>query len=146
MIKPKVNSKQDLHNFWASFNDGGKPLDCASFYHEHEGEPYKEFSNFFQHQPFEFEIPDNCKKDGFQNKVVCEFTEKALMLSKAACMGDLETFELIKVSKDPKVCKERGRQIKPWNSELWGKSVVQVAVSMVFQKFTKVKGLKEVLM
>jgi len=45
MIKPKVNSKQDLLNFWASYNDGGKPLNCASFYGEGPGEPYKEFSN-----------------------------------------------------------------------------------------------------
>lgn len=132
MIKPKVNSKQDLLNFWASYNDGGKPLDCASFYGEGPGEPYKEFSNQFKHEPFEFELPDNCMKNGFQNKVVCEFTEKALMLSKAACMGDMETFELIKSSKDLEVCQQRGKQIKPWDEELWNKSVVQIAISIVF--------------
>jgi hypothetical protein len=65
MIKPKVNSKQDLLNFWASYNDGGKPLDCASFKNEDQGEPYREFSNKFMHQPFEFELPDNCKNSGF---------------------------------------------------------------------------------
>ena len=146
MIKPKVNCKTDLLNYWMSFNDGGKPLDCASFYKPDEGEPFREFSNWFEHESFEFEIPDICKKNGFQNKVVCEFTEKALMLSKAACMGDIQAFELIKAAKDPEVCKQRGRQIKPWDEELWNKSVVQIAISMVYQKFTKVNGLKQVLM
>ena len=68
------------------------------------------------------------------------------MLSKAACMGDMQAFDLIKAAKDQEVCKQRGRQIKPWDEELWNKSVVQIAISMVYQKFTKVNGLKQVLL
>lgn len=52
MIKPKVNQKSDLINYWKSFNDGGKPIECASFYDEDEGEPLREFSNWFKHEPF----------------------------------------------------------------------------------------------
>lgn len=146
MIKPKVVCKQDLLKYWASFNDYGKPLDCVSFYDEDPGQPFREFSNWYEHEPFEFELPDNCKGQGFQNKVNCEFTEKALMLSKAACMGDIPAFDLIKAAKDQEVCKQRGRQIQPWDEEKWNKNVVQIAISIVFQKFTKVPGLKQILM
>ena len=31
------------------------------------------------------------------------------MLAKAACMGDLPAFDLIKAAKDQEVCKARGR-------------------------------------
>lgn len=46
------------------------------------------------------------------------------MLSKAACMGDLETFKLIQACPKQDECKLLGRQIKPWNKELWDKNVV----------------------
>jgi hypothetical protein len=59
MIKPKVNQKSDLINYWNSFNDGGKPIECASFYGEKPEDPYKEFSNFFKHESFTFELPVN---------------------------------------------------------------------------------------
>lgn len=84
-----------------------------SFY---DDDHFKEFSNWHLHDPFEFELPQNCKREGFTDKILCEHSEKALMLSKAALFGDKESFDLIAQENDQQKCKTLGRGIKPWDS------------------------------
>merc|ERR1719240_502680 len=83
------------------------------FYSDREGNPYREFSNFFRHeQPFHFELPTFARREGFPTSVWCHFSEKAIMATKAALMGDLEIFEEIEASNNPKDSKSLGRGVR----------------------------------
>jgi hypothetical protein len=98
------------------------------------------FSNFFIQAPYEFIIPlDFCAMDltEEQRSVECTFSEKAIMVCKAASMGDKDSFLAIAKSAEPKSCKALGRKVQNWNQAVWDKIVCSVAYHVVYQKFAK---------
>lgn len=61
-------------------------------------------------------------------------------------MGDKGTFAKIVQAKDPAACKSLGRQVTPFNGELWEKHLKDTALTVVQQKFASDPRLKEVLL
>ena len=68
------------------------------------------------------------------------------MSCKALVMGDKETFDKIQNSYDPNQDKKLGRQVKNFSDNKWYNVVLDVAREECYQKFTKVPGLKKVLL
>eukprot|EP00931_Biecheleriopsis_adriatica_P111803 TRINITY_DN86277_c0_g1_i1.p1 TRINITY_DN86277_c0_g1~~TRINITY_DN86277_c0_g1_i1.p1 ORF type:complete len:222 (+),score=54.80 TRINITY_DN86277_c0_g1_i1:47-667(+) len=116
------------------------------FYGHRASAPFREFSNFYQADAFSFELPDFAQRPGFDKTVRCEFSEKAIMLMKASIMEDLDTFNKIKVCKDPAAAKALGRSVKPFRADLWDRWVEEVAFQAVLQKFAASEQLKEKLL
>mmetsp|Transcript_51149 Transcript_51149/g.164224 ORF Transcript_51149/g.164224 Transcript_51149/m.164224 type:complete len:175 (+) Transcript_51149:83-607(+) len=89
---------------------GGTPV--IAFYGERDA-PYGVFSNFHRHTtPFLFTLPSFAGRDGFPQSVWCPFSEKAIMITKAALMNDLETFQTLDEATTPADAKALGRQVK----------------------------------
>jgi len=117
------------------------------FYSDMAGNPYREFSNFYRHdRPFEFTLPGFAQRDGFPTSVWCSFSEKAIMETKAALMGDLEILREIDKVDDPKSCKALGRGVRNFDDELWKRHLEQTAFEVVRQKFESQKGLRDLLL
>mmetsp|Transcript_26609 Transcript_26609/g.61590 ORF Transcript_26609/g.61590 Transcript_26609/m.61590 type:complete len:184 (+) Transcript_26609:100-651(+) len=117
------------------------------FYSHSAKSPYKEFSNFFwMSSPYEFQLPDFAMKPGFPPSVMCEFSEKAIMLTKAALMGDRETFDELMVAETPAIAKALGRRVAPFDEALWEVHLEDVAYEAVRQKFVGDETLREVLL
>jgi len=97
-------------------------------------------SNFYKHHKIYYIIP---KWGGMYagHKVTCEFTEKLIMLIKASLNNNSEMWEKIKDAKTPFECKMLGRQITPFDEKLWHKYVVDIAVDVVWCKFSQVDSL-----
>ena len=102
------------------------------------------FSNFAQHEPFLFEFPTEVCAP--RKPELCAFSEKAIMLAKAARFGDAETFEAIREAKTPMQAKKLGRQVRGFDEQSWAEVVETVAFEVVLQKFRQVPGLKEILL
>ena len=118
-----------------------------SFYSHKQGHPYREFSNFFRHiQPFEFVLPAFAQRDGFPKSILCSFSEKAIMATKAALMADLETFRAIDEADNPKLCKALGREVRAFDDELWQYHLEQTAFEVVKQKFESDKSCRDLLL
>ena len=60
-------------------------------------------------------------------------------------MNDQETFQLILKANNAKKVKGLGRKVKPWDQDKWEQYVVEIAVDVVTQKFSKVEGYPELL-
>jgi len=117
------------------------------FYSDRAGNPYREFSNFYRHErPFEFTLPGFAQRDGFPTSVCCSFSEKGIMATKAALMGDLDTFREIDTVDDPKSCKALGRSVRNFDDEIWRRHLEQTAFEVVRQKFESEKRLRELLL
>uniref|UniRef100_A0A7S4GQD9 NADAR domain-containing protein n=1 Tax=Oxyrrhis marina TaxID=2969 RepID=A0A7S4GQD9_OXYMA len=107
--------------------------------------PWSAFSNFHIHTPFEFEVPEWCRPDGFPTTARLQFAEAAIMLCKAALMQDRATFDALLCCETPADAKQLGRCVEKFDSDLWDAAVCSVAAAVVEQKFRKVPGLREVL-
>jgi len=113
--------------------------------------PFCCFSNFYDEQAFLFELPAelcalSLKLDDADRKVMCDFSEKAIMLCKAAVMGDLEIYQQILVAETPNEAKQLGRRIADFDDDLWNQVVCSVAFEVVWQKFSKIRSLQAVLL
>ena len=162
---------QSLLEQWKQIRDPQPTM--IAFYQDRKGNLYREFSNFYQHKDhgFDFVLPqelldiatgiiggrrdnDNDKRQRQQRDILfepivhCEFSEKAIMLCKAAIMGNSEYYKRIANSKTPTEVKKLGRQITPWNDKLWESVVCGVAMSVIRQKFTTTNtpALRDVLL
>mmetsp|Transcript_33909 Transcript_33909/g.74236 ORF Transcript_33909/g.74236 Transcript_33909/m.74236 type:complete len:240 (-) Transcript_33909:120-839(-) len=125
---------------------GDRPR-VLSFYSDKPGNPFREFSNFFRDAPpFQFVLPDFARRDGWPTEVLCECSEKAIMLCKAATMNDAESFKEISETADPAAVKSLGRLVQNWNQELWDQHISSVAFEAVRQKFQANRALREVLL
>ena len=122
------------------------PKPIISFWAHRSTAAYPQFSNFFTHEEFIFEVPDFVKREGFPFHITCIFSEKAIMVCKAILMGDHDTLKRIIHSSTPEDVKSLGRSIKPWRQELWDIYIEDIAYAVVYQKFTKVSGLKDILL
>ena len=89
-----VKNKNDLLGLWTAINLelGEGPCATVNFYGHSPGTEYAEFSNFFVHEEFGFELPHFLKKEGFDPITPVSFSEKAIMLCKAALFNDLDSF------------------------------------------------------
>lgn len=99
--------------FWKGLK---KQCDVVNFYGHKETLDYCQFSNFFKHAPFEFEMPEFLPNtDGVARTFWCDFSEKAIMACKADLMGDVESFNKIVAAKEPGKVKGLGRKVNPWD-------------------------------
>jgi len=117
----------------------------VGFYSHKSSSPHPSFSNFYNHKPFCFTIPEWC---GIMANihVDIDFSEKAIMLCKASLMGDQETFNKILSAKTPADAKKLGRKISPFDDNLWKNNVCQIAKTIVTCKFASVQGLADELL
>ena len=142
----------ELRAFFAAYkqpstNDAFPTLE----FYGHSHGPHRSFSNFFEHEPFAFTVPAACNRDallaaGRPETVSVTYTEKAIMLCKAALMGDFACYDQIATADDPRKAKSLGRQVAPWNQALWEEHVCEVASAVVLQKFASVPGLSALLL
>ena len=136
----------DLAARWAAMPE---QAEVVAFFGE--GEAWGCFSNFYSNgHDFEFVVPQELFAAGFRTQtertVKCAFAEKAVMLCKAAVMGDDETFALIVAASTPDDAKKLGRAIKGFSQALWDEVVCSVAFEVIFQKFQKQPEVREVLL
>lgn len=134
-------TKKELKQLWKSINT---EKEVVLFYGHNEKNDYKEFSNFWPHEPFDFIIPEWCGMFA-GNSYSVEFSEKAIMLCKASLFLDSDYFYKILKADTPQNCKALGRKCK-FEHENWQNNVCNIAKSVVYQKFLKVKNLKEILL
>jgi len=119
-----------------------------TFYGHHASEPYGCFSNFFS-APFAFLVPEEFfafEISVHERTVECEFAEKAIMVCKAAAMGDSNSYHKIRVSKAPPAAiKQMGREVQGFSEAIWREIECSVAFEVV-QKFLKVAELQAKLL
>jgi ribA/ribD-fused uncharacterized protein len=126
-----------LQDQWRSMQES---CDVIGFYSHTRGN-YTCFSNFHL-GTFSFDLPPELvDAKRFPSPVICEFSEKAIMLCKAAVMDDSKSYRAIMDAKTPTKTKALGRKVSPWNEQRWREVVCGVAQEVVYQKFKKVPGL-----
>jgi len=114
------------------------------------------FSNFFEQGSwpgaFDFQVPlafCACDISEQERVVSCDFSEKAIMLCKAAACGDISTYRLIAKAEQPAEAKRltslKG-PLKGFDQEMWDRIDCSVAFQVVFQKFSKTPELREILL
>jgi len=69
-------------------------------------------------------------------------SEQAIMLCKAASMGDLVAFDEMIITSDPAAVKALGRNVFPFEEVIWERVVCTVAVEAIYQKFSQNKGIR----
>mmetsp|Transcript_69312 Transcript_69312/g.122876 ORF Transcript_69312/g.122876 Transcript_69312/m.122876 type:complete len:239 (-) Transcript_69312:400-1116(-) len=145
--KPTCNFRLPLSLWRPVLTQAAVTRKIVPFFSEQPGEPYREFSNWYEEgKGFDFVIPAYAWKSGFPRSVWCKHAEKAIMLTKAALMEDLETFKAIEKTQDPETVKALGRKVTPFKSELWAKHLEETAFEIVRQKFEADEGLQQVLL
>ena len=102
-------------------------------------------------EPFEFALPDGLVPQGadvemFPSPVVVEFSEKAIMLCKAAAMGDSVRYRSIMAATNPRSAKAKGRQVYPFDEDRWQSVVCHVAREVIWQKFSRSPRLSKILL
>lgn len=132
-----------LRRRWQEYSAPGR-VRVLCFYGA--GRDHGHFSNFYIHQPFEFEVPDWCRIEGQPHVVGCAFLEQAIMLCKAGVMKDAEAYANLVAVRNPKDAKSLGRGVRHFDDELWQEVVCSVAYEVVMQKFSKVEDLKALLL
>merc|ERR1712032_332890 len=78
--------------------------------------------------------------------VACEFSEKAIMLCKAAVAADSRSYREIVAADTPVEAKRLGKLVEGFDQKLWDKVVCSVAFEVVLQKFQKSPPLQAVLL
>lgn len=109
------------------------------------------FSNFHKQPEFQFIVPEYLCSDRMQlqareRTVMCAFSEMAIMLCKAAVMGDLDSYWRIARAKRPDEAKHYGRQVKGFDQKRWEKVVCAVAFHLVYEKFVQTPELQDSLL
>jgi len=148
-------TREILKSRWQSM---GPRKDIIDFYSHHwnsMGE-WAVFSNFFvQGQwpgAFDFQVPlafCACDISEQERVVTCDFSEKAIMLCKAAASGDMNTYRMIAKAERPQDAKHlasRNGPLRGFDQDLWSRIDCSVAFQVVFQKFSKTPELKNILL
>lgn len=140
----------EVPGYWENLSFFGWQLPTVEFY-SHKTGPHCCFSNFYKHEHFNFTVPESCGRaeliaTGRSSTVACAFSEKAIMLCKAAAMGDYASYDEIVHSSSPAHTKKCGRRIRHWDQYKWNQIVVEVAVQSVLQKFCALPKLAKVLL
>ena len=125
-----------LSERWRSMPAGAHPPVLA-FYHD--GGQHGALSNFFR-APFDFDLPPRCgaaalAAAGRPTAVRVQFAEAAIMLCKAAAMGDLPSYDRILAAQKPHDAKRLGRAVRPFDEARWDALVCGVACDVLSAKF-----------
>ena len=83
--------------------------------------------------------------DEQSRSVACAFSEKAVMLCKAAAMGDAATYREIAQASTPEAAKSLGRQVRDFSDQVWARVECSVAFQVVAQKCMKSPEHQELL-
>lgn len=62
-------------------------------------------------------------------------SEQAMMYEKAKLMGDTVIMEKVLKTENPKDIKALGRQVSPWNEELWQRHRLEIVTKVCLAKF-----------
>ena len=135
---------------WATMTE---PIDVLPFYTEHG--QHGVFSNFAP-TPFSFELPMALLSGGgtspagagaaqelphgFRSPVACEWSEQAIMLTKAAMFRDARAYSAIASARSAAEAKRIGRAVRAFDDRHWDSMVCAVATEVVRQKFSKAEG------
>ena len=116
------------------------------------------FSNFWRFpHPIPFSVPDSCwgaglDAAGLPRTVMVEFSEKSIMLCKAARFNDHMAYRAIAACDHPRDAKRLGRTVTPdgdkanlWSNARWHAVVLDVAISVVHQKFGQMPAAAKIL-
>merc|ERR1712110_327913 len=90
--------------------------------------------------------PGFAQREGFPEFVWCDYSEKAIMLTKAALMGDDEMFKEIQQASNPRSAKALGRGVRNFDQELWDHHLEETAFEVVRQKFEADAALRALLL
>jgi len=71
--------------------------------------------------------------------------EHWMMAQKALLFGDSEAFQKIISAESPEKAKATGRQVRPFNEEIWIPKRMEIVIRGNLHKFTQNKNLKEFL-
>ncbi|CAK0834705.1 unnamed protein product [Prorocentrum cordatum] len=128
---------QQLAQTWKAISG---PRDVVEFYgHGRHARQFACFSNFYDQRddPFWFSVSNqlDCKVElpEDRRRVSCAFSEKAIMLCKAAVMGDVQTYVEICEARRPHQAKTLGRRVQNFNGTLWDRVVCHVAFHVVYE-------------
>jgi ribA/ribD-fused uncharacterized protein len=136
----------------ATWRERTEPEDVLGFYSEKREHGF--CSNFFiSRPPFEFKLSPMLQRtvaltptNGFISPVLCDCAEKAIMLSKAALMGDSATYQKIVRSSSPAEAKRLGRSVRPFDHSRWDSAVCRVATDVLWMKFSPDPALRRALL
>jgi len=151
-VRPAPGPGQDmtptlLRERWAS----SRRMSVVDFYgHGSNMGDWACFSNFYDQTscPFDFVLPREfgVGLSDAQRTTRCTCSEKAIMLCKAAIMGDSRSYAAIRGASSPPQAKALGRGVQGFNDDLWHAVVCSVAFEVVFQKFSKTPTLQPLLL
>lgn len=101
------------------------------------------FSMNFVHSKVVLEIPSWCNRDGVEasgrgTQISIGFAAQGIMALKAALMGDYSRFDQILKSRTGNSARALGRQVTPWNQQLWDSRICAIAREIMI---AKVKGV-----
>lgn len=110
-----------------------------------------EYLFFWGHQTQKGKVDQSCLSQWYpsifdDDGVMFNTAEHFMMAEKANLFGDLETWEVIVESKDPKDAKGLGRKIKNFDSVLWDNEKYEIVKKGNLLKFGQHKKLKEFLL
>lgn len=151
LAAPGPGQNMTSAKLWKQWEEQG-PCVVFEFYgHSLGNGEAASFSNFYDQSetPFVFEVPAKCcaiELSQDERTVSCGFSEKAIMLCKAAAMGDRSGYLRIARCRDPSEAKALGRQVEGFNDSVWDRIVCSVAFQVVFQKFSKTPKLQRALL
>ena len=136
----------------AQWQQRTEPEDVLGFYSEKREHGF--CSNFFiSRPPFEFRLSPMLQRtvaltprNGFVSPVLCDCAEKAIMLSKAALMGDSATYQKIVRASSPAEAKRLGRSVRPFDHARWDAAVCRVATDVLWMKFSPDPALQRALL
>jgi ribA/ribD-fused uncharacterized protein len=103
------------------------------------------FSNFYKLNPYEYNLPACVHCENIPNKIICNYSEKAIMVCKASLMNDLNNFNNIVNSSNPKITKAYGRCVKNFDNEKWLSIVEFIAYDVLYQKFKSDDNISDIL-
>ena len=140
-------TKAELSQRWRQL---GRPAGVCGFYST-SGQ-FALFSNFFEHEPVEFDIPECCgaaqlhASGRHSPRLRFTFAEKAIMLCKASAMADYVTYDAIRATTAPKQAKALGRMVSPFDEDKWDRVVCTVARAVILAKVTALPTLASLLL
>eukprot|EP00966_Prymnesium_polylepis_P009290 214495-Prymnesium_polylepis.1 len=146
--EPLAMTAAELSQRWK--RAGAKPRSVVGFYGHTHGR-YASFSNFFEHAAVEFTIPECCGAAALRasgrpsSGYRFTFSEKPIMLCKAAAMRDYATFDAVERSRYPTESKALGRSVAPFDQALWDRILCSVARHVVLTKFRAIPPLASLL-
>ena len=98
------------------------------------------------------ELPYGCFSQWYSSEfkdkdgLVWKNVEQFFMAMKAKTFGDLDTYNKLRLTSDPRQCKSIGRQVSSLNENKWRKKAMMVAYIGNMMKFEQNPDLKRLLL